>query len=109
MKTVKQRAVPLIMVIMAVALVALTSCTAIDKPASEGSESDSTVGITDNELQEINSVVDSETVKEDETGVAEAVLASYSAYEYVNSHDLVCAVDDIEYSEKNRKKKKIDV
>ena len=43
------------------------------------------------------------------TGVAEAVLASYSAYEYVNSHDLVCAVDDIEYSEKNRKKKKIDV
>src|SRR3989338_9097119 len=72
-KTVKQRAVPLIMVIMAVALVALTSCTAIDKPASEGSESDSTVGITDNELQEINSVVDSETVKEDETGVAEAV------------------------------------
>src|SRR3989338_5450621 len=38
------------------------------------------------------------------TGVAEAVLGVYSAYEYVNSHEFVCATDDPLYNKNNKRK-----
>jgi len=38
------------------------------------------------------------------TGVAEAVLAAYSAYEYINTQDFICATADPIYHENKKKK-----